>query len=174
MTPRRRVDCRYEADVVDAIRASRWPAKADADLRAHVETCAICRDVADVAALVLAASDAPAGRDQAALPEAGAVWLRAQWRARAEAERTATHPITAAQAVGIAGGAAVVGAVVGATSGVLQSAVASVGAGLADWWTHTSVPSALVSTLAAHLTVAIVASFAVVAIPVAAYFATRD
>ena len=167
-------ECRYESELVDAIRASRWPERADDELRAHVAACAICRDVADVAARVIADADVPLSETGAALPEAGAVWLRAQWRARAEAERQATHPITAAQAIGLAGGAAVVGAVVGATSGVLQSFVASVGAGLSDWWTHTTVPTALAATLAAHLTVAIVASLAVVAVPVAAYFATRD
>lgn len=167
-------ECRYESELIDAIRASRWPAKADEDLRAHVATCAICRDVAEVASLVIAEADAPVSHMDVELPEAGAVWLRAQWRARAEAERTATHPITAAQAVGIAGGAAVIGAVVGATSGVLQSIVASAGAGLTDWWTHTSVPSALVSTLAAHLTLAVVTGLAVVAVPVAAYLATKE
>jgi hypothetical protein len=116
-------ECPHEQDLLDAIQAARWPDRAGAALRAHVAECAVCRDVATVAPVVLSATEGPAGIH---VPDAGAVWLRAQWRARAEAERMATHPITAAQAAAVGCVAAVSGALFGATSAWFQG-------NLTDW-----------------------------------------
>ena len=113
-------------------------------------TCEICHDVATVLPAVLELVDGP-DETTPHVPEAGAVWVRAQWRARAEADRTATHPITAAQGVAIAGAAAVVGALVGATSSWLQSGVTGFFGGLARGWSALAVPDAVASVLTGHL-----------------------
>jgi hypothetical protein len=167
------IECPYESDVVDAIHAARWPAGADATLVAHVASCEICHDVATVLPAVLELVD---GVDESApqVPEAGAVWLRAQWRARAEAERTATHPITAAQGVALAGAAGVVGALVGATSSWLQSGVTGAVAGLAHGWSTLSVPDAVVTALSGHVAFSVTVALAMVLVPVTAYLVTRE
>jgi hypothetical protein len=166
-------ECPFESDLVDAIHAARWPTGADASLVAHVETCEICHDVATVLPAVLELVDGP-DETTAHLPEAGAVWIRAQWRARAEAERTATHPITAAQGVAIAGGAAVVGALVGASSAWLQSGVGGVVVGLAHGWSALSMPDAVATALSGHLALSVSVALAMVLVPVTAYLVTRE
>jgi hypothetical protein len=167
-------DCPHEQDLLDAIQASRWPDRAGAALRAHVAECAVCRDVATVAPIVMGATEAPAGIH---VPEAGAVWLRAQWRARAEAERMATHPITAAQAAAIGGVAALFGALFGATSAWFQGDLVGMAGvfGRVGAWLPTAVsPDGVVSMLAAHATLAVGTAIAVLLAPVAAYVVTRD
>jgi hypothetical protein len=109
MTP---LECTREADVVDAIASQRWPERADADLRRHVATCAICSDVAEVAAAVLDERDA-AIHEAHTLPPAELVWFRAQARARADASRRAARPIAIMQALGLAGATAVVSLLIG-------------------------------------------------------------
>jgi hypothetical protein len=167
-------ECPYEQDLLDAIQASRWPDRAEAALRAHVADCAVCRDIATVAPIVMGATDGPAGIH---VPEAGAVWLRAQWRARAEAERAATHPITAAQAAAIGCGAAVSGALFGATSAWFQGDLAGLTGvfGNVGAWVPTAASAAgVVGLLTAHATLAIGTAIAVLLAPVAAYVLTRD
>jgi len=167
-------ECPHEQELLDAIQASRWPDRAEAALRAHVDECAVCRDVATVAPIVMGATEGLAGVH---VPEAGAVWLRAQWRARAEAERLATHPITAAQAAAIGCAAAISGALFGATSAWFQGDLAGL-AGMFDKvgaWLPTAVsPDGVVSILAAHATLAVGTAIAVLLAPVAAYVVTRD
>ena len=41
--------CSHETELWDAIAAGRWPDTADANLRAHVASCAACRDLVLVA-----------------------------------------------------------------------------------------------------------------------------
>ena len=168
------VECPSEPDLVDAIQAARWPERAERTLAAHVAECAVCRDVATVAPLIQDAAEAPA---EIHLPEAGAVWLRAQWRARAEAERTATHPMTAAQAAAIGCVAAVSGALFGATSGWFQTGVSGLfrvfgqlGAGLPT----TVSPDAVTAMVAAHAGIAVGTAVAALLAPVAAYLVTRE
>ena len=109
MTP---VDCRYETDVVDAIVSCRWPDRADAALRAHVASCSICADVAEVASALHLEHDV-AWTDAAAVPPAALVWLRAQGRAKAEAARQAARPIAVMQAIGLASAAAILSLAIG-------------------------------------------------------------
>jgi hypothetical protein len=168
------VECPYEQDLLDAIQAARWPGRADPALRSHVAGCPVCRDVAAVAPTLMGGSDADPEHH---LPEAGAVWLRAQWRARAEAERTATHPITAAQAAAIACLACVGGALFGATSAWFQTGVSGLAVNLRDlgaWLQGTVSPNGIVALMASHITLALGATLAVLLAPVAAYLATRD
>jgi hypothetical protein len=92
--------CSREIELWDAIAAGRWPDAADAPLRAHVVSCAACRDLALVAdSLRRDARDV--GR-AATPPTSAIVWWRAQMRARQEAAHAADRPITVVHALAIA------------------------------------------------------------------------
>jgi hypothetical protein len=108
-------ECPREADVFEAVAFGRWPAHC-ADLVEHVSTCPICADVVEVGRALH--SDREALCREAQPPAAGMVWWRATIRARADAARTATQPISVLQ--GIAG-ACVVGAAAGVVSVAWQS-----------------------------------------------------
>ena len=90
-----RTECAREQDVLDAVAARRW----DAELRAHIESCAICQDVRTVFAAMSEERDA--AWEETSVPPASVIWWRAQIRAREEATRVATRPIAVAQAVAI-------------------------------------------------------------------------
>ena len=90
-----RTECAREQDVLDAVAAGRW----DAELRAHIESCAICQDVRTVFAAMSEERDA--AWEETSVPPASVVWWRAQIRAREEATRAASRPIAMAQAVAI-------------------------------------------------------------------------
>ena len=98
------VDCPREQDVLDALAAGRWPARCEDELRAHVAECGVCADVIEVVKPMREAHDELWPTIQ--IPPAGTVWWRAQLRARQEAARNASRPITVAQV--LAGVAAVV------------------------------------------------------------------
>lgn len=102
MTAGEIVDCGREADVLEAVAFGRWPDHA-AELVTHVAACAVCADLADVARALH--DDREAACREAPVPAAGIVWWRATIRARADAARTASRPITVAQ--GVAGACAV-------------------------------------------------------------------
>jgi len=108
MTP---PECPREADVIDAIAAHRWPDRADHDLRAHVASCEVCADVAEVASAMTVGYDA--ALSEVMLPPAHLVWLRAQGRARAAAAREAARPIAVMQALGLASAAGVMSLAIG-------------------------------------------------------------
>ena len=99
------VDCRREEAVVALVLSGRWPEGADAELRAHADTCAVCADVIAIAP-ALRADQLQAGDVQ--VPAAGQIWWRSAIRARADAARAAARPmvwlqaLTGAGAVGIA------------------------------------------------------------------------
>ena len=109
MTP---LDCHREADVIDAITSRRWPERVEAELRAHVVSCAICADVADVAS-ALQDDHGVAMTEAALVPSAHVVWFRAQARARADASREAARPIAIMQALGLAGATGVISVLIG-------------------------------------------------------------
>jgi hypothetical protein len=167
-------ECTYEDDVLSAVSTGRWPERADADLRAHVQQCAICRDV--VAAAVAFAEDAElTGYETAPLPDAGAVWLRAQLKARAEATRIAERPITVAQAIAFASMVGFLGALFGAASPWLQAALK---------WTGTSiarldprgipVPTGLWTVMVEHAGITALVVGALMVMPLAVYWAMRE
>jgi hypothetical protein len=106
------VECCRESDVIDAITANRWPDRVDAELRLHVAGCAICGDVAEVAA-ALRHDHEEVLADAAHLPPADLVWFRAQARAKAEALRQAGRPIAIMQALGLAGATGVISVLIG-------------------------------------------------------------
>ena len=169
-------DCASEADVVFAVQTGRWPNRVDDDLRQHVRGCATCADAVLVAeALKDAAAMDDAAVSELQLPGSGAVWLRAEVRARAEAARTATRPITVAQVVALTSAAAAGGALFGATSGSFQTWIGRA------WSTMVSahlgalpVSAPLLASITGHLAlVAVIAAFALAA-PVAVYLIARQ
>ena len=101
------VECPREGDVFEAIAFGRWPDQC-ADLMAHAGGCEVCADVVEVARALH--QDRELLCREAQPPAAGMVWWRATIRARADAARTATQPISVLQ--GIAG-ACIVGAAAG-------------------------------------------------------------
>ena len=106
--------CPRENELWEAIATGRWPETAPSDLRAHVESCGICREFAGVTTAVRA--DAAESRRAAAPPSSAIVWWRAQMRARQEAAHAADRPITIAQALAIAAG-------IGVTLALLSTAL---------------------------------------------------
>ncbi len=88
------VECPFEAEVLSAVLQGRWPGNAGAELRAHVEGCLICSEVATVAAVL--DGDRSHMRATAVLPSSGRVWWMAQMRARREAAAAANRTMDVA------------------------------------------------------------------------------
>ena len=90
--------CCREPDILDALITERWPDRADGELRTHAADCAVCRDL--IASVSPILNDRVDLSNEGHLPSSGAMWWRAQMRARQEAVREASRPITIAQIVG--------------------------------------------------------------------------
>jgi hypothetical protein len=165
------VDCEFESEVLAAVVQSRWPDRVDASLRAHASTCAICSDVAAVAAAIGEASDEM--RASVAVPDSGGVWWRARLRARREAAEAAGRPITAAQVIALACAAGLLGACFGATSSLFQSAILRIASVLTafDW---KALVSFAVASLAAHGALAAGIAALLLLAPAAAYLIAKD
>lgn len=118
MTP---IECSFEEDVLSAAMQSRWPDRVDAGLRAHVVSCPVCRELAEVASAIVEARDEMHAGVQ--VPDSGRVWWVAQMRARREAVKAAGRPITAVHVMALACAAGIAGACFGATSVWFQSAL---------------------------------------------------
>ena len=92
--------CPREREVLELGSIGQWPRQADVDLVMHVAGCAACAETVTVAAAVRELECAePVGP----LPDARAVWQRAQWQARQDAVARAARPVTAMQGVAVAG-----------------------------------------------------------------------
>ena len=72
--------CPCESEVLGLVSMGQWPARADAALRAHVDDCDVCGDLAAAAAAILELRDAP--EHPVSVPDASVVWYRAQIHAR--------------------------------------------------------------------------------------------
>jgi len=93
--------CPHEADILDLVAIDQWPARADAALRAHAESCEVCGDLAAAAsAIVQLREETPAA--DVRVPDASVVWYRAQMRARAENMQRASRPILVVQYAALA------------------------------------------------------------------------
>lgn len=103
------LECVREQELLDALASSRWPEKCEPGLRAHVDGCALCSDTLAVALPLLL--DGEAAYASAHVPSPGIVWWRAQLRARREAERVASRPITVVQAIAFVCGAALLASI---------------------------------------------------------------
>jgi hypothetical protein len=90
-----KLQCAFEQELLDAVAARRWPDRADEALGTHVAGCALCTDVARIAAAFF--DDRECARAEAVVPPASAVWWRAQIRAREEAARVALRPLLVVQ-----------------------------------------------------------------------------
>jgi predicted anti-sigma-YlaC factor YlaD len=88
--------CPHENEVLAAVLSGHLPA----DIRAHAAECAVCGSIVQIATLVH--DDFIAAKQQATVPSAEIVRLRAQMRAREEAARAAARPIILTQAIAIA------------------------------------------------------------------------
>jgi hypothetical protein len=88
--------CPHEADVLDLVAIDQWPARADAALRAHVDDCEVCGDLAAAAAAIVALRESTPAAD-VRVPDASVVWYRSQMRARAENMQRASRPILVVQ-----------------------------------------------------------------------------
>lgn len=91
--------CPHESDVLDLVVIEQWPARANRELVAHVESCATCRDLVTAVSAVVELRDSAA---RPAVPDASIVWHRAQLRARLDAARQAARPMFAAQMAALA------------------------------------------------------------------------
>ena len=91
------LQCEREADVLDALASARWPERVGAELSAHVAACEVCRDVIAVAAAMR--EDHDTAWQEASVPSSGQMWWRAEMRARQDAIRDASRPVTVAQGV---------------------------------------------------------------------------
>lgn len=118
MTP---FECEFEEEVLAAAMQSRWPDRVNPELRAHVESCTVCRDLAEAAGAIGDSMDQ--ARGTVAIPDAGRVWWMAQMRARREAVKAAGRPITAIHVIAFACAMGLAGACFGATSAWFQSAL---------------------------------------------------
>jgi hypothetical protein len=108
-----RGECPREAEVFEAIAFDRIR-----EVRDHLTVCPTCAEIAEVAG-ALQAEHAAACRE-APVPSAGAVWWRATVRARAEAARTVSQPITVLQGIAGACGVGLACALVGVAWRSLQ------------------------------------------------------
>jgi hypothetical protein len=100
------IECPREQEVMEVVAAGRWPERCPEELRAHVTQCGICADAAEVAIAIH--QDYDDAFAAAHVPPAGLVWWRAELRARQDAMRAVSRPLTLVHAFG---GACAVGVV---------------------------------------------------------------
>jgi hypothetical protein len=163
-------ECSHEDDVLSAVNTGRWPERADAELRAHVEACEICRDLIAVATAISELDGAPV-----AVPDASRIWIAAQLRARADATRLAERPITVAQAIAFAAIVGMLGAVLGASLPWVHTAIASTKEALAHLDPrHIPVPLEFWTVVADHTGIAAAIVGCAMLMPVVLYWATRE
>ena len=157
-------ECRREQELLEAVLSGQWPELCDADLRLHVEMCAICRDVVAVAHALN--QDNRIASERIQLPSAGLVWWRSELRARREAMRTAERPLRFAHAFGAACGLGVLAALVMQLSPWARQMFAAL-AGL-------SVSETAVALMQQHLPLVLGLGVLLVLAPVALYFVFSD
>jgi predicted anti-sigma-YlaC factor YlaD len=158
----KKMECDFEHEALAVAVQGRWPERVDAELRAHIAACEICRDVVVVASVM---DEARQGmREASAVPDSGRVWRQAQVRARREATQAAGAAITATQVIAFSCAIALVGACFGATSAWFQSVVGWVTAGLtgAD---YKAFFGSLFTLLAEHTALAIAMAAIVLVLP---------
>ena len=93
------VECPRESDVLDALASARWPNRVERELADHVASCAVCQDVITVASAIQ--TDHDWTWREANVPSSGQMWWRAEMRARQEAIRDASRPVTVAQGMAV-------------------------------------------------------------------------
>ena len=96
------VSCTREAEVLNLVTIGQWPGRADEALRAHVRDCSICCELATIAAAIRSLEESS---PRVRVPDASIVWHTAARRARNDAQRRATLPMSIVQGLAVAGGA---------------------------------------------------------------------
>jgi hypothetical protein len=148
-------ECKRERDLVEAITSGRWPDACDDELRNHVITCGVCKDVVIVARALY--EEHAGALAELRVPPAGLVWWRAELRARQEASRVAERPIAFAHAFA---GACAIGVALALLAGMLPW--------VQDWLiSFSDLPTLGVFLLAAFAAL-------IVAAPLALYFVLSD
>ena len=167
-----KLQCQFEQEVLDAIGARRWPDRADAALRAHVSTCELCADVAEIAGAFF--EDRDCARAEGSLPSASAVWWRSQVRAREEAARIALRPLVAFQVAATIAAALLAIWIAPSASAWVRQSISAFGA--ADLWSmpHDFSVSWILRTTAYTTVPLIAAGVWVVLAPVLVYLALDD
>lgn len=90
-----KLTCAREKEVEELVNRGQWPQACAEELRAHVEGCRACSDLALVAQAFQAAHASAIATPT--LPSAGALWWRAQLRRRNAAIERIGRPILGAQ-----------------------------------------------------------------------------
>lgn len=90
-------DCEKEREILEAVRAGRWPDRVEDPLRAHAACCPVCADALLIAKFLQ--QEVGLAAAEARLPAPGLVWWKAQLLARRAAAERATQPIAIAEKV---------------------------------------------------------------------------
>ncbi|HLH31342.1 MAG TPA: hypothetical protein VKY31_09075 [Terriglobia bacterium] len=104
-------ECPREFEVAEAVTSGRWPDASGLELRNHVSTCTVCKDIVLVATALY--NERESAVQHASIPSAGLVWWRAELQARREAVRRAERPMTLAHSLAAASAAGVALALLG-------------------------------------------------------------
>lgn len=105
-----RIECRYESEILDAVASGRWPERLSTELHDHVTSCSICSELAMVSSIYR--DDYASAMDEVRVPSAGLVWWKSELRARREAVRVASRPITLVTGIAGVGAIAVLALVI--------------------------------------------------------------
>jgi hypothetical protein len=100
-------ECTREAEAMQIVHSGCWPDRCPEGLRSHITECSICADAVEIA--LAFRDDLEAALPDVHVPPPGLVWWRAELRARQEAMRKVSQPMTLVQAFG---GACAVGVAV--------------------------------------------------------------
>jgi hypothetical protein len=92
------MECAREQEAMQATSCGRWPDRCPEDLRLHIAECDVCSDAVEVS--MAFRDDLESLGSDVHVPAAGVVWWRAELRARQDATRKASRPITLVQAFG--------------------------------------------------------------------------
>jgi hypothetical protein len=92
--------CDREQEVLEAAQIGRWRKRLDDSLSMHIAQCPVCAEVALVAQFLQREDELASV--EAALPEAGLVWWKAQLLARRAAAERAAQPIAIVERVACA------------------------------------------------------------------------
>lgn len=161
--------CDREAELLDALQSSRWPAGCDDALRLHVEACRECEELVELSLALL--QDHRALVQEAHVPSSAIVWWRAQMRSRRESAEQATQPISVIQGLAAACAAGLLVAAAGYYSPAFRRAlswVVDAGGSLIA----SASPAATAEPLSWGIPAAI--ALAIIVTPLALYFTLHE
>ena len=167
----RKHECPREADLLDALQASRWPESSEPSLRNHVSGCASCTDLLAIVAPLL--DEHRLLLQEAAVPSSAIVWWRAQMRSRQEALARAGQPITFVQGITFACAAGLLATALGIYVPVFRRSLTWL-LDRAGAWSGASLPA--IEPLASSIVLAVAAALGLCAIvlPIALYFTFHE